>query len=94
MLVGNTFRMGGHATHDEREARALFSAETFAAWGRKDPVGLYEEHLKGLGVAASVLSGVEAQVEAEVTKAEEDAIHSRDTRVPDPATAVEGVYAR
>jgi hypothetical protein len=33
-------------------------------------------------------------VEAEVTKAEEDAIHSRDTRVPDPATAVEGVYAR
>ena len=41
-----------------------------------------------------MLSGVEAQVEAEVTKAEEDAIHSRDTRVPDPATAVEGVYAR
>jgi len=94
MLVGTTFRMGGHASHDEREARALFPADVFAAWGRRDPVGLYEEHLKRMGVAESVLAGVEAQVEAEVTKAEEDAFHSRGARVPDPATAVEGVYAK
>jgi TPP-dependent pyruvate/acetoin dehydrogenase alpha subunit len=93
MLVGDTFRMGGHATHDEREARALFPAEWFAAWGKKDPVGLYEEHLKGLGVAASVLADVEARVEAEVGRAEEEALRSRDGSVPDPATAVEGVYA-
>jgi TPP-dependent pyruvate/acetoin dehydrogenase alpha subunit len=94
MLVGNTFRMGGHATHDEREARALFPEDVFAAWGRRDPIGVYEEHLKRMGVATSVLEGLEAQVEAEVTKAEEDALHSRDTRIPDPATAVEGVYAQ
>jgi TPP-dependent pyruvate/acetoin dehydrogenase alpha subunit len=94
MLVGTTFRMGGHASHDEREARALFPADVFAAWGRKDPVGLYEEHLKGMGVAESALAGVEAQVEAEVTKAEEDALQSRGARIPDLATAVEGVYAR
>ena len=94
MLVGNTFRMGGHATHDEREARALFPAEWFAAWGKKDPIGLYEEHLKRLGVAASVLADEEAKVEEEVGRAEAEAMHSRDASIPDPATAVEGVYAR
>ena len=94
MLVGETFRMGGHASHDEREARALFPAEWFAAWGRKDPIGLYEEHLKSLGVAAAVLADLEAQVEADVGRAEEEALRSRETSVPDPATAVEGVYAK
>ncbi|HTT69194.1 MAG TPA: thiamine pyrophosphate-dependent enzyme [Gemmatimonadales bacterium] len=93
MLVGNTFRMGGHATHDEREARALFPADVFAEWGRKDPIGLFEEHLKGLGVAASMLADAEARVEAEVAQAEQEALRSRDDRVPAPATAVEGVYA-
>ncbi len=93
MLVGTTFRMGGHATHDEREARALFPPQVFAEWGRKDPVGLYEEHLTGLGVAASKLGEVEARVEAEVARAEQEALRSRDQRVPAPATAVEGVYA-
>jgi TPP-dependent pyruvate/acetoin dehydrogenase alpha subunit len=94
MLIGNTFRMGGHATHDEREARAILPAQAFAEWGRRDPVGLYEEHLKRLGIASPVLEGVEAQVEAEVTKAEETALHSRESSVPHPSSAVEGVYAR
>jgi TPP-dependent pyruvate/acetoin dehydrogenase alpha subunit len=94
MLVGNTFRMGGHATHDEREARALFPAEWFAEWGRRDPIGLYEEHLKRLGIAASVLADEEARVEAEVGRAEAEALKSRDASLPDPATAAEGVYAK
>ncbi|MBI4513658.1 MAG: hypothetical protein HY702_06050 [Gemmatimonadetes bacterium] len=41
-LIAETFRMGGHATHDEREARELFPAETFQHWGKRDPVGCYE----------------------------------------------------
>ena len=94
MLVGDTFRMGGHATHDEREARALFPAEWFAEWGRKDPIGLYEEHLKRLGVGAEALARVEARVEAEVGRAEEEALKSRATRVPAPASALDGVYAK
>ncbi|MDT8436390.1 MAG: thiamine pyrophosphate-dependent dehydrogenase E1 component subunit alpha [Gemmatimonadota bacterium] len=44
-VAAETFRMGGHATHDQREARALLPPEAFAAWGRRDPVGLYEELL-------------------------------------------------
>ena len=93
MLVGTTFRMGGHATHDEREARELFAPETFASWGRRDPIGLYEEHLKALGVASTALAEVEARVAAEVGRAEEEALMSRERRVPEPASAVEGVYA-
>ncbi len=93
MLVGDTFRMGGHATHDEREARDIFPAEWFAAWGRRDPIGLYEEHLKAGGIAAAALQEVEARVEAEVAAAEQAALESRDTRAPVPASAVERVYA-
>jgi TPP-dependent pyruvate/acetoin dehydrogenase alpha subunit len=37
--------MGGHATHDEREARATFDAQLFADWGKRDPIGLYETYL-------------------------------------------------
>ena len=45
LLVAETFRMSGHATHDEREARATFAAELFERWGRRDPIGLYESYL-------------------------------------------------
>ncbi len=44
-LAAETFRMGGHATHDVREARATLDPELFASWGRRDPIGLYEEVL-------------------------------------------------
>ncbi|MFO7588387.1 MAG: thiamine pyrophosphate-dependent dehydrogenase E1 component subunit alpha [Gemmatimonadota bacterium] len=44
LLAAETFRMGGHATHDVREARATLDPELFARWGRRDPIGLFEEH--------------------------------------------------
>jgi TPP-dependent pyruvate/acetoin dehydrogenase alpha subunit len=44
-IAAETFRMGGHATHDVREARALMPPELFETWGQRDPVGLYEEFL-------------------------------------------------
>ena len=44
-LSAETFRMGGHATHDVREARELLSPELFEHWGRRDPIGLFEEFL-------------------------------------------------
>ena len=49
MVLAETFRMGGHATHDEREARQMMSPEMFQEWGRRDPVGMYEEYLADLG---------------------------------------------
>jgi len=45
LLIADTFRMGGHATHDEREARATFDASLFEYWGKRDPIGLYETFL-------------------------------------------------
>jgi len=45
LLIAETFRMGGHATHDEREARATFDPQLFANWGKRDPIGVYETYL-------------------------------------------------
>lgn len=45
LLIADTFRMGGHATHDEREARATFDASLFEYWGKRDPIGLFETFL-------------------------------------------------
>jgi TPP-dependent pyruvate/acetoin dehydrogenase alpha subunit len=86
-IVADTFRMGGHATHDEREARDTFPAALFAAWGKRDPVGLYEAHLEGRGIARGRLEAVEAEVTAEMDRAAEDALASRD-RVPPPEQAL------
>ena len=48
MIAAETFRMGGHATHDEREARELLPSALFDYWGLRDPVGQFEEYLAGL----------------------------------------------
>jgi TPP-dependent pyruvate/acetoin dehydrogenase alpha subunit len=93
LLATDTFRMGGHATHDEREARDLFPAEVFAAWGKRDPVGMYEAWLEGEGIARAALERIEAEVAAEVEAAAEEALRSRDTAMPAGESAHDGVYA-
>ena len=92
LLIAETFRMGGHATHDEREARETFPAELFKTWGKRDPIGLYEEYLKEEGVKAKQLGEVEADVTAQVAKAAEEAIASRE-KMPKAESALDGVYA-
>jgi len=79
-VVAETFRMGGHATHDEREARETFPAELFEAWGRRDPLGLFEEHLKARGNAPELLERIEARVRSEIEEASEEALRSREHR--------------
>jgi len=108
LLTARTFRMGGHATHDEAEARALFSKEQFRDWGLRDPIGTYEAYLKEDAVAldgkrraagarrdanARILEEIEARVTAEVEAAEQEALASRRSLMPDPEDAVRGVYA-
>jgi len=92
LLIAETFRMGGHATHDEREARETFPAELFKSWGKRDPIGLYEEYLKEEGVKAKQLDEIETDVTARVAKAAEEAIASRE-KMPKGETALDGVYA-
>jgi 2-oxoisovalerate dehydrogenase E1 component alpha subunit len=92
LLIAETFRMGGHATHDEREARETFAAELFTTWGKRDPIGLYEEFLKQQGVSAERLAGIENEVETEVEAAAAEALADKE-KLPAPESALEGVYA-
>ena len=109
ILTARTFRMGGHATHDEAEARALFSPETFAHWGRRDPIGTYEAWLVAEGPAldgrkhrtdasrraanAAALGEAEHRVTIEIDAAEAEALGSRKEKMPPPEDAITGVYA-
>lgn len=86
-IVADTFRMGGHATHDEREARETFPSHLFRSWGKRDPVGLYEEYLMAGGVEADRLREIEAEAEAEVEAAAQDALESRE-RIPEGESAL------
>src|SRR2546422_2573823 len=38
LLIADTFRMGWHATHHEREARATFDSTLFSHEGKRDPI--------------------------------------------------------
>lgn len=87
LLVVETFRMGGHATHDEAEARRTFPAALFREWGRRDPIGLYEEHLVESGVGRERLEAVEVEVTAEVESAAEAVRAEKDALLPDAAAA-------
>jgi pyruvate dehydrogenase E1 component alpha subunit/2-oxoisovalerate dehydrogenase E1 component alpha subunit len=93
LLIAETFRMGGHATHDEREARETFSPELFTTWGKRDPIGLYEEYLKEEGVPAKVLGELERDVTEQVERAAAAALASRE-KMPEGAQALGGVYGQ
>jgi TPP-dependent pyruvate/acetoin dehydrogenase alpha subunit len=87
VILAETFRMGGHATHDEREARETFSPELFEAWGRRDPIGLFEAWLTGRGIRGERLEALEYEVTQEIEAAAEEAVKSRDLP-PDPRSAL------
>jgi TPP-dependent pyruvate/acetoin dehydrogenase alpha subunit len=93
ILDAETFRMGGHATHDEQEARHVLPPELFVHWGARDPIGLYEEWLKGRGIEPARLETLDQQVSDEVDQAAEEALASRQSRTPSGESALRGVYA-
>lgn len=110
LLIAETFRMGGHATHDEREARATFDASLFEQWGKRDPIGLFEAYLiegtldlesgQRLRRTAAmrernteILRRAEQRTIFEVERAAEEALASRNTKMPLPESAATGVYA-
>jgi pyruvate dehydrogenase E1 component alpha subunit len=93
IIFAETFRMGGHATHDEKEAREIFSPKVFSYWGKRDPIGTYESYLERHGIPRRTLEETEGRVLEEIAAAESQALASRETKVPDPSTAIPGVYA-
>jgi pyruvate dehydrogenase E1 component alpha subunit len=103
-LEATTFRMGGHATHDVAEGRRTFPPGLFEYWGRRDPIGMYEEFLVGAAVELGgdgdtrgtrnrdALHRVEAAVSEEVEGAADAALASRESRMPAGDSAAFGVY--
>lgn len=92
LLVVETFRMGGHATHDEAEARQTFPDELFQHWGRRDPIGLYEEYLVRTGIERDRLAGIEAGITVEIEQVAEKVRAEKDDAMPRPEDAeLEGV---
>ena len=93
IIFAETFRMGGHATHDEMEARASFSPEVFEYWGKRDPIGMYESYLERHDVTRSALEEIEAHVIDEIAAAEKEALLSRHNNMPQASALTQGVYA-
>lgn len=89
-IVAHTFRMGGHATHDEREARETFPPDLFAEWGKRDPIGLFEDYLLGRGFTEADLAEIEAGVIQEMDEAAEEALLSRDNHPPPEQALYDG----
>ncbi|WP_419935432.1 thiamine pyrophosphate-dependent enzyme [Candidatus Palauibacter sp.] len=105
LIEARTFRMGGHATHDVREARATFAPRLFEYWGRRDPIGMYEEYLAGMHLGApsdgdlrtrnlARLETVEREVEMEIEEAAKAALASREIPPSPGGTAGFGVYGQ
>jgi TPP-dependent pyruvate/acetoin dehydrogenase alpha subunit len=93
IVFAETFRMGGHATHDESEARLVCAPELFEHWGRRDPIGLYEVYLTRHGVPATELEEVERKTIEEIEAAAEQALSSRELNMPGPESLTRRVYA-
>jgi 2-oxoisovalerate dehydrogenase E1 component len=100
VITARTFRMGGHATHDEGESRTILSKEDFEHWGKRDPIGMYETYLAESSFPLlpsrsnrEALERAEAEVEGEIAEAERAALESREKSKPDPGTQRSGVYS-
>lgn len=95
-VAPQTFRMGGHATHDVKESRETFESELFEYWGQRDPIGLYEEYLCQLNpVNREQLERIEAEVVTEIEAGASEALASRESDVVEPAEdAASECYAR
>ena len=83
MIEAQTMRMHGHGAHDD--ARYI-SAEALEQWARRDPIKRYMAVCAAAGVDVEALRvGVEEEVGSAAAAALE-------TRMPDPATALDGVF--
>ena len=84
ILLANTFRMGGHATHDEAEARRTFAPDLFEYWGKRDPVAMYEEWLVARGTARDALQERDEKIGAEIDRIADQVAAEKQSAMPVP----------
>ena len=88
LLEVKTFRMKGHAEHDDA---SYVPKELFDQWQAKDPIDRFERHLLGGGLAVQEeLDAITARIHAELDAEVDFALASP---MPPPERAHEGVYA-
>jgi TPP-dependent pyruvate/acetoin dehydrogenase alpha subunit len=87
LVETKTFRMKGHAEHDDA---GYVPKEMFEPWKLKDPIDRFERHLLGNGLATQEeLQGIVAKIDEELNAEVDFALASP---LPPPERALEGVY--
>ncbi len=87
LLEVKTFRLKGHAEHDNQ---SYVPAEVIEEWKAKDPLPRFEKVLMELGVATQEdFTKIQQRVKSEVDTATDEADRSP---MPDPADAARGLY--
>jgi len=85
LIEAVTMRMHGHAAHDDMR---YVPPEQLAAWRERDPIDLQERRLAELDEPVD-LAALRAEVAATIDAAAQEALAAP---MPDPATALEGVF--
>lgn len=87
LIEAKTFRMKGHAEHDDA---GYVPKHLFEEWRQKDPIARFERHLLGNGVATEAdLKAITAKIDAQLNEEVDFALASP---MPPPERAFEGVY--
>ncbi len=87
LIECKTFRMRGHAVHDNQ---AYVPKELIAEWAKRDPLLRFETYLREQGLLDDeTLAALAARVEAEINDAQ---AYAESSPYPDPATLTVGVY--
>ncbi|HEX3128563.1 MAG TPA: thiamine pyrophosphate-dependent dehydrogenase E1 component subunit alpha [Thermoanaerobaculia bacterium] len=88
LIEAKTFRMKGHAEHDDA---GYVAKELFEEWKTKDPIERFERYLLSRGLAAEdELRQIVATIDDELNREVDAALASP---FPPPERAFEGVYA-
>jgi TPP-dependent pyruvate/acetoin dehydrogenase alpha subunit len=88
LIEAKTFRMKGHAEHDDA---GYVPPELVELWRRRDPIERFERHLLAGGLAqAEELAAIVDKIDAELVAEMDFALASP---MPPPERAFEGVYA-
>jgi TPP-dependent pyruvate/acetoin dehydrogenase alpha subunit len=88
LLECHTMRMHGHGAHDDM---SYVPPELFAEWKRRDPIDTYAAWLVAeQGFGPDEVEALRESVKSEVDEAARTAL---DSPMPDPDTALDGVFA-
>jgi acetoin:2,6-dichlorophenolindophenol oxidoreductase subunit alpha len=87
LIEAETYRHGGHSRADPGKYRP---EEEVREWLAKDPIPMYRERLKGLGIDEATLEAIESETLAMIDQATEEARHAPP---PDVSLAEKDVWA-